>query len=393
MLGSFYKRNLLNFLAKIDKGTVTINDDFSSTFGKGEPKVTIEVVSPRFYRRTILGGDLGFAESYAKGEWFTDNLTDLITILILNKENLAGLDVKWSFLTKIFAKIGHWRRRNTISGSKKNIQEHYDLSNEMFTTFLDETMTYSCGFFEKESDSLHKSQLNKIDKILDKADIKEGHHILEIGSGWGALARRAVERKGCKVTTITLSERQYEYVKNMIEKEDLEEHIDVQLIDFRNIEGEYDRVVSVEMIEAIGYDLFNPYFERIEKLMKPNGTAVIQAITYPDENYDTYRKGCDFIQKFIFPGSLLPSLGAMENSINLTGLKVHNIERIGSHYATTLNIWNRNFNENIDRIKDMGFDQYFINLWNYYFSYCEAGFANNTIDDVQLVIKGGIANA
>ena len=263
----------------------------------------------------------------------------------------------------------------------------------MFTTFLDETMTYSCGFFEKESDSLHKSQLNKIDKILDKADIKEGHHILEIGSGWGALARRAVERKSCKVTTITLSERQYEYVKNMIEKEDLEEHIDVQLIDFRNIEGEYDRVVSVEMIEAIGYDLFNPYFERIEKLMKPNGTAVIQAITYPDENYDTYRKGCDFIQKFIFPGSLLPSLGAMENSINLTGLKVHNIERIGSHYATTLNIWNRNFNENIDRIKDMGFDQYFINLWNYYFSYCEAGFANNTIDDVQLVIKGGIANA
>ena len=167
MLGSFYKKNLLNFLAKIEKGTVTINDDFSSTFGNGEPKVTIEVVSPRFYRRTMLGGDLGFAESYAKGEWFTDNLTDLITILILNKENLAGLDVKWSFLTKIFAKIGHWRRRNTISGSKKNIQEHYDLSNEMFMTFLDKTMTYSCGFFENENDSLYQSQINKIDKIIN----------------------------------------------------------------------------------------------------------------------------------------------------------------------------------------------------------------------------------
>jgi len=393
MLGGFYKRNLLNFLEKIKYGTITINDDFSKTFGSGEPKVTIEIVSPRFYRRTVLGGDLGFAESYAKSEWFTDNLTDLITILILNKDNLSGLDVRWSFLTKMLARIGHWRRKNTLSGSKRNIQEHYDLSNEMFTTFLDETMTYSCGFFEKESDSLHQSQLNKIDKILDKADIKEGHHILEIGSGWGALARRAVERKGCKVTTITLSERQYEYVNNMIEKEDLKDHIDIQLIDFRNIKGKYDRVVSVEMIEAIGYDLFNRYFERIEKLMKPNGTAVIQAITYPDENYDTYRKGCDFIQKFIFPGSLLPSVGAMENSINLTGLKVDNIERIGSHYATTLSIWNKNFNENIDRIKDMGFDQYFINLWNYYFSYCEAGFANNTIDDVQLVIKGGIANA
>jgi len=393
MLGGFYKKNLLSFLDKIKYGTITINDDFSKTFGSGEPKVTIEVVSPRFYRRTILGGDLGFAESYAKSEWFTDSLTDLITILILNKDNLSGLDVKWSFLTKMLARLGHWRRKNTLSGSKKNIQEHYDLSNEMFTTFLDETMTYSCGFFENENDSLHKSQLNKIDKILDKADIKEGHHILEIGSGWGALAKRAVETKGCKVTTITLSERQYSYVKKIIKKERLEKDIDIQLIDFRNVKGHYDRVVSVEMIEAIGYDLFNSYFKRIEELMKPNGTAVIQAITYPDENYDTYRKGCDFIQKFIFPGSLLPSVGAMENSINLTGLKLDKMERIGSHYATTLNIWNKNFNDNIEQIKEMGFDQYFINLWNYYFSYCEAGFANNTIDDVQLVIKGGIANA
>ena len=393
MLGSFYKRNLLKFLAKIKKGTITINDDFSQTFGAGEPKVTIEVVSPRFYRRTILGGDLGFAESYAKSEWFTDNLTDLITILILNKDNLSGLDVKWSFVTKLFAKLGHWRRKNTLSGSKKNIQEHYDLSNEMFMTFLDETMTYSCGFFDSETDSLYQSQINKIDKILDKANIQENNHILEIGSGWGALAKRAVERTGCKVTTITLSERQHDYVKKLIESEGLKDNIDIKLIDFRKIEGSYDRIISVEMIEAIGFELFNPYFSRIEELMKPDGTAVIQAITYPDENYETYRKGCDFIQKFIFPGSLLPSVASMKNSINLTNLKLDDIERIGPHYATTLNLWNKNFNQNIDKIKEMGFDQYFINLWNYYFSYCEAGFANNTIDDVQLVMRGGKANA
>ena len=393
MLGSFYKRNLLKFLAKIKKGTITINDDFSQTFGAGEPKVTIEVVSPRFYRRTILGGDLGFAESYAKSEWFTDNLTDLITILILNKDNLSGLDVKWSFVTKLFAKLGHWRRKNTLSGSKKNIQEHYDLSNEMFMTFLDETMTYSCGFFESETDSLYQSQINKIDKILDKANIQENNHILEIGSGWGALAKRAVERTGCKVTTITLSERQHDYVKKLIESEGLKDNIDIKLIDFRKIEGSYDRIISVEMIEAIGFELFNPYFSRIEELMKPDGTAVIQAITYPDENYETYRKGCDFIQKFIFPGSLLPSVASMKNSINLTNLKLDDIERIGPHYATTLNLWNKNFNLNLDKIKEMGFDQYFINLWNYYFSYCEAGFANNTIDDVQLVMRGGKANA
>ena len=393
MLGRFYKRNLLKFLAKIEKGTITINDDSSQTFGSGEPKVTIEVVSPRFYKRTILGGDLGFAESYAKSEWFTDNLTDLITILILNKDNLSGLDVKWSFLTKLFAKLGHWRRKNTLSGSKRNIQEHYDLSNEMFMTFLDKSMTYSCGFFENETDSLYQAQINKIDKILDKANIQADNHILEIGSGWGALAKRAVERTGCKVTTITLSERQYEYVEKLIENEGLKDNIDIKLVDFRNIEGSYDRIISVEMIEAIGFELFNPYFSRIEDLMRPDGTAVIQAITYPDKNYDQYRKGCDFIQKFIFPGSLLPSVESMENSINLTNLKLKDIEKIGPHYATTLNLWNKNFNQNIDEIKKMGFDQYFINLWNYYFSYCEAGFANNTIDDVQLVMKGGKANA
>ena len=393
MLGRFYKRNLLKFLAKIEKGTITINDDSSQTFGSGEPKVTIEVVSPRFYKRTILGGDLGFAESYAKSEWFTDNLTDLITILILNKDNLSGLDVKWSFLTKLFAKLGHWRRKNTLSGSKRNIQEHYDLSNEMFMTFLDKSMTYSCGFFENETDSLYQAQINKIDKILDKANIQADNHILEIGSGWGALAKRAVERTGCKVTTITLSERQYEYVEKLIENEGLKDNIDIKLVDFRNIEGSYDRIISVEMIEAIGFELFNPYFSRIEELMRPDGTAVIQAITYPDKNYDQYRKGCDFIQKFIFPGSLLPSVESMENSINLTNLELKDIEKIGPHYATTLNLWNKNFNQNIDEIKKMGFDQYFINLWNYYFSYCEAGFANNTIDDVQLVMKGGKANA
>ena len=393
MLVSFYKKNLIKFLEKIEIGSVTVNDDFSKTFGNGEPRATIEVVSPRFYRRTLLGGDLGFAESYAKSEWFTDNLTNLISILILNKEKLSGLNIGWNFMTKIFARIGHWRRRNTLSGSKRNIQEHYDLSNEMFMTFLDKTMTYSCGFFENKNDSLYQAQINKIDKILDKVNLEAGDHLLEIGSGWGALAKRAVRRTGCKVTTITLSERQYTYVKKLIKEEKLEDNINIELMDFRKMEGAYDKIVSVEMIEAIGFDLFNPYFAKIESLMKPGGRAAIQAITYPDENYDIYRKGCDFIQKFIFPGSLLPSVAAMKNSVRLTEMEVEDLERIGPHYATTLSLWNKNFNENIEDIKELGFDQYFINLWNYYFSYCEAGFANGTIDDVQLVLKGGKASA
>ena len=393
MLVSFYKKNLIKFLEKIEVGSITVNDDFSKTFGNGEPRATIEVVSPRFYRRTLLGGDLGFAESYAKSEWFTDNLTNLISILILNKEKLSGLNIGWNFMTKIFARIGHWRRRNTLSGSKRNIQEHYDLSNEMFMTFLDKTMTYSCGFFENKKDSLYQAQINKIDKILDKVNLEAGDHLLEIGSGWGALAKRAVRRTGCKVTTITLSERQYTYVKKLIKEEKLEDNINIELMDFRKMEGAYDKIVAVEMIEASGFDLFNPYFAKIESLMKPGGRAAIQAITYPDENYDIYRKGCDFIQKFIFPGSLLPSVAAMKNSVRLTEMEVEDLERIGPHYATTLSLWNKNFNENIEDIKELGFDQYFINLWNYYFSYCEAGFANGTIDDVQLVLKGGKASA
>ena len=394
MLSSVYKNFLIKFLGNIKEGTIIFKDKNEQTFGKGKPVVNIEVLNSKFYRRTVLSGDLGFAESYAKGEWKTNNLTNLILILINNKDNLGNLNMRWSFISKIIARFDHWRRKNTISGSKRNIQEHYDLSNKLFSIFLDKTMTYSCGVFESEKTTLHEAQIRKIDMIIEKAQLKPEDHVLEIGSGWGGLSRRAVEKIGCKFTTITLSEDQFIYVKNMIKDEGLENNINVKLIDYRNIEGTYDKVISVEMIEAIGYELFNSYFEKIEEVLKPNGIAVIQAITYPDENYEVYRKGCDFIQKFIFPGSLLPSVKIMNESIaQKTEMKVIDLERIGPSYATTLNAWAKKFNANKDNIMKLGFDEYFINLWNYYFSYCEAGFSAGTIDDVQIVIKGGKANA
>jgi len=394
MLSSIYKNFLIKFLGNIKEGTIIFKDKNEQTFGKGKPVVNIEVLNSKFYRRTVLSGDLGFAESYAKGEWKTNNLTNLILILINNKDNLENLNMRWSFISKIIARFDHWRRKNTISGSKRNIQEHYDLSNKLFSIFLDKTMTYSCGVFESEKTTLHEAQIRKIDMIIEKAQLKPEDHVLEIGSGWGGLSRRAVEKIGCKFTTITLSEDQFIYVKNMIKDEGLENNINVKLIDYRNIEGTYDKVISVEMIEAIGYELFNSYFEKIEEVLKPNGIAVIQAITYPDENYEVYRKGCDFIQKFIFPGSLLPSVKIMNESIaQKTEMKVIDLERIGPSYATTLNAWAKKFNANKDNIMKLGFDEYFINLWNYYFSYCEAGFSAGTIDDVQIVIKGGKANA
>jgi cyclopropane-fatty-acyl-phospholipid synthase len=394
MLSSVYKNFLIKFLGNIKEGTIIFKDKNEQTFGKGKPVVNIEVLNSKFYRRTVLSGDLGFAESYAKGEWKTNNLTNLILILINNKDNLENLNMRWSFISKIIARFDHWRRKNTISGSKRNIQEHYDLSNKLFSIFLDKTMTYSCGVFESEKTTLYEAQIRKIDMIIEKAQLKPEDHVLEIGSGWGGLSRRAVEKIGCKFTTITLSEDQFIYVKNMIKDEGLENNINVKLIDYRNIEGTYDKVISVEMIEAIGYELFNSYFGKIEEVLKPNGIAVIQAITYPDENYEVYRKGCDFIQKFIFPGSLLPSVKIMNESIaQKTEMKVIDLERIGPSYATTLNAWAKKFNANKDNIMKLGFDEYFINLWNYYFSYCEAGFSAGTIDDVQIVIKGGKANA
>jgi|TARA_B110000438_G_scaffold14998_1_gene14323 cyclopropane-fatty-acyl-phospholipid synthase len=394
MFSSIYKNFLLKFLGNVKEGTIIFKDKNEQIFGKGKPVVNIEVLNSKFYRRAVLSGDLGFAESYAKGEWKTNNLTNLILILINNKDNLGNLNMRWSFLSKIIARLGHWRRKNTISGSKRNIQDHYDLSNDLFSIFLDKTMTYSCGVFESEKSTLHESQIRKIDMIIEKAQLKPDDHVLEIGSGWGGLSRRAVEKIGCKFTTITLSEDQYTYVKNMIKEGGLEDNIEVKLIDYRNIEGTYDKVISVEMIEAIGYELFNSYFEKIEGVMKPNGIAVIQAITYPDKNYDIYRKGCDFIQKFIFPGSLLPSVKVMNESITQkTDMKVIDLERIGPSYATTLNMWSEKFNDNKENIIELGFDEYFINLWNYYFSYCEAGFRAGTIDDVQMVITGGKANA
>lgn len=394
MLSSVYKNFLIKFLGNIKEGTIIFKDKNEQTFGKGKPVVNIEVLNSKFYRRAVLSGDLGFAESYAKGEWKTNNLTNLILILINNKDNLENLNMRWSFISKIIARFDHWRRKNTISGSKRNIQEHYDLSNKLFSIFLDKTMTYSCGVFESEKTTLHEAQIRKIDMIIEKAQLKPEDHVLEIGSGWGGLSRRAVEKIGCKFTTITLSEDQFIYVKNMIKDEGLENNINVKLIDYRNVEGTYDKVISVEMIEAIGYELFNSYFEKIEEVLKPNGIAVIQAITYPDENYEVYRKGCDFIQKFIFPGSLLPSVKIMNESIaQKTEMKVIGLERIGPSYAITLNAWAKKFNANKDNIMKLGFDEYFINLWNYYFSYCEAGFSAGTIDDVQIVIKGGKANA
>ena len=394
MLGRVYKNFLIKFLDNIKEGTIVFKDNNEQTFGSGKPVVNIEVLSSKFYRRVVLSGDLGFAESYAKGEWKTNNLTNLITILINNKNNLGNLNMRWSFLSKLFARLGHWGRKNTIAGSKRNIQDHYDLSNELFSIFLDETMTYSCGVFESERTTLHEAQIRKIDMIIEKAQLKPEDHVLEIGSGWGGLSKRAVEKIGCKFTTITLSEDQFNYVSNMIKNEGLSNNIEVKLVDYRNIEGAFDKVISVEMIEAIGYELFDSYFKKIEDVLKPKGIAVIQAITYPDENYEIYRKGCDFIQKFIFPGSLLPSVKAINESISKqTKMEVVNLERIGPHYATTLLEWSKKFNSNKDNIMKLGFDVYFMNLWNYYFSYCEAGFNAGTIDDVQIVIRGGKANA
>lgn len=293
-----------------------------------------------------------------------------------NRERMNGLDTKSAWLGHTLNRISHLRRANTIQGSRKNIEDHYDLGNAMFSLFLDSTMTYSCAYWNSPEETLEQAQINKLRRIITKAEIKSTDHVLEIGSGWGSFALEAVKLTGCRITTITLSSQQKELTEERIRQEGFEDRIEVKLIDYRDIQGQYDKIVSIEMLEAVGHENLPTYFGSCYKLLKPNGKMVFQVITMRNINYDTYRKECDFIQKHIFPGGICPSvntiLDAIEKSSKFT---VKNMENIGIHYARTLRSWREAFLRHKSDILAMGFSESFIRKWEYYFSYCEAGFS------------------
>ena len=393
MTKSFWNNLGDKYFSKITKGTLEVLfcDGKVKEYGNNEePKVKIILNNPYLFRRLTLYGDIGFAESYMDKDFECNNLTGLIQIGLINSTSLQtkSEDEKKFSLYNLFPvlnKLKHIMRKNSKTRSAKNIQEHYDLSNQFFELFLDNTMMYSSAVFEKADESLFEAQKRKIDLLAKKLNLKKGSKVLEIGSGWGAMAIHLVKEYACEVTTLTLSKEQKKFCEDRFKEQGIEESVDIMLKDYRDMEGEFDAVISVEMFEAVGREYFDVFFKKCESLLSSTGILVMQIITMPDQRYDSYCKGTDFIQKYIFPGGHLPSVSKiLEVTSKNTKLNLLHMEEYPEHYAKTLNIWHENFNDKLNEIKNLGFDEYFMRMWKMYLCYCEAAFLTRNINLVQL---------
>ena len=383
-----------NFFSKIKIGTLEVifKDKKTKLYGekKLEDKITLEIYNNRFFIKTVLYGDIGFAESFIDRDFETSNLTKLIELALLNAKYLGTTSEneknKLINLMPFFNRFKHSLRRNSKTNARKNISAHYDLSNDFYKLMLDKTMMYSSAVFENKDQDLYDAQKNKLEKLSSKLNIKDGSKVLEIGSGWGAMAIHLAKDKKCDVTTVTLSVEQKKLCKERFKKEGVEDKIDILLKDYRDLKGEFDAIIAVEMFEAVGREYFHIFFKKCQELLKPSGVLVLQVITIPDQRYKAYSKGSDFIQKYIFPGGHLPSiLKILETTSKHTRLNLNHLEEFTEHYAKTLNIWHENFENNLDEVKKLGFDDYFIRMWKMYLNYCEAGFLTRNINLHQLV--------
>ncbi len=392
---SFYQDVVIKFLSQMDKGHLylTLPDGGQIKIGTGEGHIAahININDAEFYKQVILFGDIGFGEAYVDGLWDTDNITNVIKWVLLNIDNAPGVSGSKTQtlalnLLKFFNKIAQYKKANSIEGSRKNISAHYDLNNDFFASFLDPTMTYSGAYFYKDGLSLEEAQLAKYERLCRQLHLKPTDHVLEIGSGWGGNAIYMAKNYGCKVTSLTISAEQHKLANERVEAEGLGDKVSILMQDYRLMDGQFDKIVSVEMLEAVGHNYLDLYFKKCHDLLKKNGILAIQVITSPDSRYDSLRKGVDWIQKHIFPGSLLPSVAAINGAVNRTGdLTMVDLKDIGLHYATTLKLWFDQFNANLATVRSLGFDDTFIRKWNYYLCYCEAAFAMRNINVMQLV--------
>jgi cyclopropane-fatty-acyl-phospholipid synthase len=382
---------LIAKLEKLEVGEIQLIDSNGShSFGcpdKTNPlTVTLNVTDQRFYSDIAFGGTVAAGEAYMQGYWSCSNLTDLIRIMIGNRHILDQMEANLSLFKNAFLRVAHWLNRNSQAGSRRNIEAHYDLGNEMFELFLDPTMMYSCAYYPDEKTSLEQASLAKLKRICDKLQLNESDHVIEIGTGWGGFALYAAENYGCKVTTTTISQQQHDWAKQRIIEAGLEDKITLLMEDYRDLQGTYDKLVSIEMIEAVGHQYLDTYFAKCSSLLKPEGIMLIQSITIADQQYDQAIKSVDFIQRFIFPGGFIPSVSAITSSVkSSTDMRLFQLEDIGPHYATTLYDWRQRFFENIEPIKALGYSQQFIAMWDFYLCYCEAGFLERVLGNAHLV--------
>lgn len=381
------------YLSGIEQGTlhVTFNDGSKKTYGNGQsPRADLKIHKSQLFKRMALYGDIGFAESYMDGDFETSDLTALITLALINSKTLAtkSEDRGSNHLVNLMPqlnKIKHWMRKNSKTQSQKNISEHYDLSNDFFELMLDDTMMYSSAVFEDAEDSLYTAQQRKIKLLADKLRLKPKAKVLEIGSGWGAMAIHLAKEKQCDVTTVTLSKEQKALCEKRFREEEVEKQIEILLKDYRDLDGTFDAIIAVEMFEAVGKEYFDIFFKKCESLLKPSGVMVMQIITMPDQRYAAYSKGTDFIQKYIFPGGHLPSVGKiLETTSKHTRLNLLHMEEFTEDYAKTLRLWHEAFLQKRDEVLNLGFDSYFIRMWKMYLSYCEAAFITRNINLVQV---------
>jgi len=389
----FYEQVVIRALRAMPYGrlTMVLPTGRTLTFGDGSNPhgarhgldAHLRISDGAFFRRCVFNGDIGFAESYLAGEWETEELTEVISWFILN----AAAEPNNPKLRRWLDRLGHRLRANTIGNSRRNIAEHYDLSNDFFALFLDRSMTYSSALFDHPHRSLEEGQEAKFQRLCAMLELKSSDRVLEIGGGWGAFSRYAARRYGCHITTITISAAQYAWADRLRCQEGLEEQIDLRLADYRTISGRFDKIVSIEMLEAVGHEYFDTFFSKCGQLLAGNGLMALQVITCPESRYERIRHGVDFIQKHIFPGGLIPSAGALlASAYRTTDLTLRNLADLGDSYARTLELWDQRFEANGDAIRALGFDDAFIRKWRYYFAYCMAAFRMRHVSVVQILL-------
>lgn len=383
---------VFRLLEKLEHGRLTLREGaegfaFGETPAQAAVQATITVHHPGFYRRVVSQGSRGLGEAYIEGWWSADDLTAVIRVLVRNLYLLEKTARTWLGAAGPFYQALKRPFANTLGGSSRNIAAHYDLGNDFYALFLDETMTYSCGIFEGPDSTLKEASVAKYDRICQKLALQPGDEVLEIGSGWGGFALHAASRYGCRVTTTTISRAQYDLARERIAAAGLTARVTLLLRDYRHLEGTYDKLVSIEMIEAVGYEYLDTFFRVCSDRLKDNGLMCLQAITIADRVFDRYRRSYDFIRSQVFPGSCLTSVAAMTASLaRATDLRLIHLEDITRHYVTTLRLWRERFFANLDRVRALGFDDRFIRLWEFYLCYCEGGFAEHYIGDAQLLL-------
>jgi cyclopropane-fatty-acyl-phospholipid synthase len=391
MIDLFLRTQIHRRLQALRAGTLTVRNGLDSrTFGgatRPDLRAVIDVRSPGLYRRLATGGALGAAESYLRGEWTADDLTMALRIFAANLDAADGLESRAARALNLGSVLAHRLRRNTRAGSRRNIHDHYDLGNDLFALFLDDTMTYSCGIFELPDATMREASVAKLDAVCRKLELSPRDHVLEIGTGWGSFAIHAAGRYGCRVTTTTISDAQYEVAASRIAAAGVADRVTLLKQDYRELGGTYGKLVSIEMIEAVGPQYLDAYFESCSRLLRPDGQMLLQGIVMPEHRYAGYLRSADFIQRYVFPGSALVSIGAISASLGrASDFSINHVEDLAPHYAATLRRWRDRFMGRLDEVRALGYDERFTRLWEYYLAYCEAGFAERCTGVVQVLL-------